>query len=123
MSGFLRQGFERFLFAYPRGYKSLLQDAPQEYLAKGKTLLYSVRMTPLDRAISKAGGQSALAKALNIRPQAVQQWAKVQRVPAERVLDVERITGVSRFELRPDVYGDRRQCPVRATDTAPQTEA
>lgn len=28
-----------------------------------------------------------------------------RRVPAERVLDVERVTGISRHELRPDLYG------------------
>ncbi|MDQ0305303.1 transcriptional regulator [Ancylobacter polymorphus] len=27
-----------------------------------------------------------------------------RRVPAERVLDVERITGISRHDLRPDLY-------------------
>jgi DNA-binding transcriptional regulator YdaS (Cro superfamily) len=28
-----------------------------------------------------------------------------RQVPAARVLDVERITGISRHELRPDVFG------------------
>ncbi|PZP64983.1 MAG: hypothetical protein DI604_25710, partial [Delftia acidovorans] len=32
----------------------------------------------------------------------VSQWKKV---PAERVLEVERVTGISRHELRPDVFG------------------
>ena len=45
----------------------------------------------------------ALAKALGgISSQAVSQW---QRVPVERVLDVERLTGISRHKLRPDIYG------------------
>lgn len=44
-----------------------------------------------------------MAKALNVTPQAVQQWKKV---PPERVLEVENITGVTRYELRPDVFGD-----------------
>lgn len=52
----------------------------------------------------KAGGPAALAKKLgDVSPQAVSQWKKV---PAERVLDVERITGISRHELRPDVFGE-----------------
>lgn len=42
-----------------------------------------------------------LAEGLGIAPAAVSQW-KV--VPAERVLDVERITKVSRHDLRPDLY-------------------
>jgi DNA-binding transcriptional regulator YdaS (Cro superfamily) len=54
------------------------------------------------------GGPAALAKALAdlsgepISSQAVSQWKKV---PPDRVLDVERITGISRHELRPDVFG------------------
>ncbi|MFB9952069.1 transcriptional regulator [Rhizobium puerariae] len=61
-------------------------------------------------AKEKAGGPAALAKALGgVSSQAVSQWKKV---PAERVLDVERLTGVSRHELRPDVFG-----------AAPQPEA
>jgi DNA-binding transcriptional regulator YdaS (Cro superfamily) len=56
-----------------------------------------------DIAKEKAGGPAALAKALGgITSQAVSQWKKV---PAERVLDVERITGISRRDLRPDVFG------------------
>lgn len=57
-----------------------------------------------DLAKEIAGGPAALAKAIGgVTPQAVSQWKKV---PAERVLDVERITGVSRHGLRPDVFGN-----------------
>jgi DNA-binding transcriptional regulator YdaS (Cro superfamily) len=28
-----------------------------------------------------------------------------RQVPAERVLDIERLTGISRHDLRPDVFG------------------
>lgn len=59
-----------------------------------------------ETAKEKAGGPAALAKALgNITPQAVSQWKKV---PAERVLDVERVTGIPRHELRPDVFVRQR---------------
>lgn len=49
-----------------------------------------------------------LAAELKVFPSAISQWT---RVPAERVLDVERITGVSRHDLRPDIHGPapRRQ--------------
>lgn len=42
-----------------------------------------------------------LAKKLGIRHPAIYQW---KRIPAERVLDVERETGIPRGELRPDLY-------------------
>lgn len=47
------------------------------------------------------GATVEIAAALGITSQAVTQW---RRIPAERVLDVERITGVPRHELRPDLY-------------------
>ena len=36
--------------------------------------------------------------------QAIQAWLKKNRVPAERVLAVEKATGVPRHQLRPDLY-------------------
>lgn len=48
------------------------------------------------------GGTRALARELGIDHAAVSRW---DRVPPLRVLEVERITGVSRYRLRPDVYG------------------
>ena len=55
----------------------------------------------LKRAIEKAGTGDKLASELGITPQALSQW---DRVPPLRVLEVERLTGVPRHELRPDVY-------------------
>lgn len=61
----------------------------------------------LSQAKNAAGGVSALARLLgNITPQAISQW---RRVPVERVLDVERVTGVSRCALRPDIYPARKR--------------
>jgi DNA-binding transcriptional regulator YdaS (Cro superfamily) len=50
-------------------------------------------------------GNTALAKALDgaVSPQAISQW---DRVPLGRVFDIERATGVSRHELRPDFFGE-----------------
>lgn len=59
----------------------------------------------LDSAIEKAGGQGALAKLLGLRQSHISNWKnRNKRVPAERVLEIERVTGVSRHELRPDLY-------------------
>lgn len=48
-------------------------------------------------------GPSTLAMQLDISKQAVYQW---RQIPATRARDIERITGIPREELRPDVYGD-----------------
>jgi len=48
------------------------------------------------------GRASRLAEDLGMFPSALSQWTQV---PAERVLDVERHTGISRHDLRPDLYG------------------
>lgn len=54
-----------------------------------------------DKAVVAIGGVTRLAEAIGVTRSAISQWP---RVPAERVIDVERATGVSRHELRPDIY-------------------
>lgn len=55
----------------------------------------------LARAIEAAGGVGALARGLGISQPSVSAWS---RVPADRVIAVERVTGVRREALRPDLY-------------------
>jgi DNA-binding transcriptional regulator YdaS (Cro superfamily) len=64
----------------------------------------SERTEALRRAIEAVGGLSGLAKPLGITEQAVSQW---DEVPPLRVLAVEQVSGVSRHELRPDLYPER----------------
>lgn len=47
------------------------------------------------------GRRNRLAAELRISPSAISMWT---RVPAERVVDVERVTGIPRKELRPDIF-------------------
>lgn len=56
----------------------------------------------VSQAAERAGGVVALARELGIKHTAMYSWT---RVPAERVLDIERVTGISRHELRPDIFG------------------
>jgi len=56
----------------------------------------------LDQAIRAAGGVSALARKIGISQPSLSNWT---RVPAERVLAVEGLTGIDRAVLRPDLYG------------------
>ncbi|WP_082172946.1 transcriptional regulator [Methylobacterium platani] len=63
-------------------------------------------MTPdeaLNLAIRCAGSRVALAKRLGISSPAVDQWVKVGRCPKSRALEVEQVTGVPRYLLRPDL--------------------
>jgi len=55
----------------------------------------------VSKAAQKVGGITALARELGIKHPAFYLW---KRVPAERVLPIERITGISRHDLRPDLY-------------------
>jgi DNA-binding transcriptional regulator YdaS (Cro superfamily) len=57
----------------------------------------------LEAAVQRFGGVAGLAAALGITPAAVYQWA---RVPQGRVLKIERLTGIPRERLRPDLYPD-----------------
>lgn len=60
----------------------------------------------LQRAISIIGGPTMTAGLLGIKPQAVSQW---KQAPVSRVLRLEEATGgdVTRYDLRPDIYGEQ----------------
>lgn len=59
----------------------------------------------LERAVDKAGSQSKFADAIGASQQIVSYWlAKGRPLPAEYVLAAESALGISRHELRPDIY-------------------
>lgn len=60
--------------------------------------------TALKRAIEAAGSQSKLAEAIGKTQGHVSKWLERNYIPAECVLPIEAATGVSRHELRPDLY-------------------
>lgn len=62
-----------------------------------------MRDSGLEEAIRAAGGVGALARKIGISQPSVSNWS---HVPAERVLSVEAVTGVSRVTLRPDLYAE-----------------
>ncbi len=61
-----------------------------------------MREPGLSEAIRAVGGVSELARQIGISQPSVSNWV---RVPAERVVSVEAVTGVDRTVLRPDLYG------------------
>lgn len=66
-------------------------------------------MTALDRAVEAVGSQLALANALGIKSPSISGWYDRKKIPVERVIAIESATGVSRHELRPDVFGPAQQ--------------
>ncbi len=54
----------------------------------------------VEHAAKRAGGIVALANELGVKHQALYSWTQV---PANHVLTIERITGISRHKLRPDL--------------------
>jgi DNA-binding transcriptional regulator YdaS (Cro superfamily) len=66
-----------------------------------------MQTSPIQRAIEAAGGLTAMARRLGVTKQAIVKWRHT-RVPAERVLEIEAAAShqVSRYELRPDIYGE-----------------
>lgn len=61
-------------------------------------------ISPIGMAVKIAGSQSALARLLSCTPQHVQKMCSSGHVPANRVLKIESATGVTRYQLRPDLY-------------------
>ena len=65
-------------------------------------------MTPLDalfECVRRARGQVLMAQALKVSQSRISRWIQRDgRMPAEYVLLSERLYGVSRHDLRPDIY-------------------
>lgn len=64
----------------------------------------------LKDVLDAAEGGTNLAQKLGISRAAISQWT---RVPVNRVLEVEKITGISRHTLRPDIYGSEAKAVAR----------
>ncbi|MDE8651470.1 transcriptional regulator, partial [Novosphingobium album (ex Liu et al. 2023)] len=65
----------------------------------------SPKVEPLQRAIRALGSQTALGRLIGISQQGISKMVRHSRpLPAEHVLTVEAATGISRHELRPDIY-------------------
>lgn len=64
--------------------------------------------TAIQKAVEAAGGQTALAKLIGVSQGLVWQWCDGRlAVRAEHCASIERVVGgeVSRYDLRPDVFG------------------
>jgi DNA-binding transcriptional regulator YdaS (Cro superfamily) len=62
-------------------------------------------LTPLRKAVAIAGGQALLARGIGTKQQNVWKWLqKGGKVPAEFAAPIERVTGITKHELRPDIF-------------------
>lgn len=65
-------------------------------------------MTAIKKAIDLAGGQAALSKKINVHASFISQWVTGRRpIPAEHCRAIEAAVDgqVTRYDLRPDVFG------------------
>jgi TorA maturation chaperone TorD len=69
----------------------------------------------LDQAIRAVGGVGALARMIGISQPSVSNWS---RVPADRVVIVESISGIDRAVLRPDLYSAANDSAIDEVDAA-----
>lgn len=58
----------------------------------------------VDQAVAAKGSLREVARVLGITPQAIHQWPVIGP-PARHVLPLEEMSGVSRYAIRPDIYG------------------
>lgn len=75
----------------------------------------------IEKAARLAGNKTALARLLGVTPQAVQQWVRRGIAPAKRCRGIESVLngGVTRFELRPDLFGCNPELTEPTTKEAP----
>lgn len=68
---------------------------------------------------AERGRRLKLAAALGIFPSAISQW---KIVPAERLGDISRATGIAVEQLRPDIFKSKSPKKPRVKSEAPATE-
>jgi DNA-binding transcriptional regulator YdaS (Cro superfamily) len=61
--------------------------------------LWRVHMKGVDKVVELAGSQRKLADVLGVTQQAISEWVRQGYVPSGRVVEIEALFGVSRFEL------------------------
>lgn len=81
-------------------------------------------MNPIERAVQIVGGQSELARRIGGEVKQAHVWHWINKsggsVPAEHCRAIEEATEgkITRYELRPDVFGPAPSAPSRTTSEA-----
>lgn len=64
-------------------------------------------MDVIQRAADICGNRTRLAELFGVTRSCITQWQRRNRIPASRVIEFEKLTGISRHVLRPDIFGER----------------
>lgn len=67
----------------------------------GNAKVSRMRDEIIDTVITKAGGTTALAKAIGVQPPSIYSW---ERIPPRHVPRISQLTDIPRHELRPDLW-------------------
>ena len=60
------------------------------------------------RNVAKKFGRAKLASHFNVTLQNVHKWCVRNQFPASRVVEIEALTGIPCWELRPDIFPPER---------------
>lgn len=63
-------------------------------------------ITNIEKAL-RIVGKGELAKHLGLSRAAVYVWSKKNKIPAHHILKVEQLSGISRYDLAPEIYGSK----------------
>lgn len=63
-------------------------------------------ITAVKIAAEKIGGVVALARKLGVKHPSLHNWT---RVPDRHCLEIEKLSGISRHDLRPDIFGPAKE--------------
>jgi DNA-binding transcriptional regulator YdaS (Cro superfamily) len=67
-----------------------------------------MNLTPIEKAL-RLVGKAQLARELGLTRAAVYSWVRKNKIPAHHVLKVEQLSGISRYDLAPEIYGVAQQ--------------
>ena len=59
---------------------------------------------PIELAVNRAGGPKKLAEDLGVHVTYIYKMVRTKHVPTEQCKAIEELTGITRAELRPDVF-------------------
>ena len=65
-----------------------------------------MQITNIEKAL-RIVGKSALAKEVGLTRAAVYVWGKKNKIPPHYILKVEELSGISRYDLAPEIYGKK----------------